>query len=234
MGAVVTPGTYCREVESYLCRKNDGHLIRIVGPAFDLVCGWAERDIPLRVVYAGIDRTFARYYAKPGRRRPVRIEFCEHDVLDGFDQWRRALGVRAEGTPPTAGRTRLSLPVHVGHVSDSLAAWCDTEGSRLPALNAAVLRARREVEALREPAGQARGAKRGALIERLATVERELVEALRTAVDPGTRDRLRVEATRDLEPFRLRMASDTFRQAVDAGTDRLLWQQARLPPVAFG
>jgi hypothetical protein len=41
------PGRYCRDIETYLCRKNDGHLIRIVGPAFELVTGWAhiERTI---------------------------------------------------------------------------------------------------------------------------------------------------------------------------------------------
>ena len=38
---------YCREVEAYLCRRNDGHLIRVVGPAFELVKGWAAQGIPL-------------------------------------------------------------------------------------------------------------------------------------------------------------------------------------------
>ena len=42
-------GAYCRAIEAHLCRKNDGHLIRISGPAFDLVRGWAEQGIPLRV-----------------------------------------------------------------------------------------------------------------------------------------------------------------------------------------
>ena len=33
---------YCREVEAYLCRRNGGHLIRLVGPSFELVRDWAE------------------------------------------------------------------------------------------------------------------------------------------------------------------------------------------------
>ena len=47
MGEKQTPlntDEYCREIESYLCRKNDGHLIRIVGPSFARVCGWAAQD----------------------------------------------------------------------------------------------------------------------------------------------------------------------------------------------
>ena len=91
MTAVESPEEYCRQLESYLCRKNDGHLIRIVGPAFEQVCGWATRGIPIKVACRGIDRCFDRYYARGPRRRPVRIEFCEADVLDVFDEWRRAV-----------------------------------------------------------------------------------------------------------------------------------------------
>jgi len=81
---------FCREIETYLCRKNDGHLIRVTGPSFDLVAGWAAQGVPLKVAFKGIDRYFERYYAKGPRRRPVKIDFCEADVLDVFDQWRRA------------------------------------------------------------------------------------------------------------------------------------------------
>ena len=93
----VTAESYCRELEAYLCRKNDGHLVRIVGPAFEQVCGWAARGVPLKIAQRGIDRYFDRYYARGPRRRPVRIEFCEADVLDTFDEWRRATGLTAAG-----------------------------------------------------------------------------------------------------------------------------------------
>src|SRR5262245_63643198 len=68
---------YCRDLESYLCRKNDGHLIRSVGPAVEQVCGWAVRGMPLRRAMRGIDGDFGRYYDKGRRSRPVRIEFRE-------------------------------------------------------------------------------------------------------------------------------------------------------------
>jgi len=93
----MTTDEYCREIESYLCRKNDGHLIRIVGPSFERVCGWAAQGIPFKIVCQGIDACFVRYYAKGTRRRPVQIDFCENDILDAFDAWRRAVGVRMPG-----------------------------------------------------------------------------------------------------------------------------------------
>ena len=100
------PAEYCREVEVYLCRKNDGHLIRIVGPVFEQVCRWAEQGVPLSAVFQGIDRRFERYYARGPRRRPLRLEFCEADVLDLFDEWRRAVGVPAASTGERAVGSR--------------------------------------------------------------------------------------------------------------------------------
>ena len=107
---------YCREIETYLCRKNEGHLIRIVGPVFEQVSGWAEQGVPLAVACRGIDRYCERYYAKGPRRRPVRVEFCEADVLDLFDDWRRAVGVSRRAThdgDPLADGRRGSLPAHL-------------------------------------------------------------------------------------------------------------------------
>ena len=65
------PAEYCREIETYLCQKNEGHLIRIVGPAFEQVCGWATMGVPLKVACRGIDQYCERYYAKGPRRRHV-------------------------------------------------------------------------------------------------------------------------------------------------------------------
>jgi hypothetical protein len=61
---------YCREIETYLCRKNDGHLIRVVGPSFEVVSGWADQGVPLKVAFSGIDRYFERYYRKGARAGP--------------------------------------------------------------------------------------------------------------------------------------------------------------------
>jgi hypothetical protein len=156
-------GAYCRAIESHLCHKNDGHLIRISGPAFDLVRGWANQGVPLKVVLSGIDRTFERYYRKGPRRRPVHIAFCEADVLDAFDEWRRAIGVASadvastltsasagDVTPtfrpssgeevaagPHAAATRRSTGARGASRSDSLPAHIDRVANRLTLLRGA-------------------------------------------------------------------------------------------------
>ena len=110
--AVIDVESYCRELEAYLCRKNDGHLIRITGPAFEQVQGWAAQGIPVKVAEAGIDRYFERYYRKGPRRRPVRIEFCEPTCLTRSTTgavplaWAASFPIRL-AAPTSRSRSRL-------------------------------------------------------------------------------------------------------------------------------
>lgn len=228
---------YCREVEAHLRRKNDGHLIRIVGPSFELVCGWAERGIPLKIVERGIDRYFERYYAKGPRRRPVRIDFCEADVLDLFDDWRRAVGAQRT---PTAGlddgpgpgeKPRHSLAAHLDRVAGRLAARRADPAT--PALNAEISATLDAVGRVRAAAARARGAVRATLVEELAALDRALVAAARADAPPALRRALAEEAAADLGPFRDRMAEDVYRQALDAATDRLVRERFGLPAIRY-
>jgi len=110
VSAAMPAGDYCRAIEAYLCRENGGHLVRIVGPAFQVVAAWHATGIPFGIVKQGIDRTLARDRAKPAGpvRRPVRVEFCDADVQDAFAAWRRAVGVGMAGAGDDA-----SLPARV-------------------------------------------------------------------------------------------------------------------------
>jgi hypothetical protein len=236
---------YCRQLESYLCRKNDGHLIRIVGPAFEQVCGWAARGIPLKLAMRGIDRYFERYYAKGPRRRPVRIEFCEADVLDVFDEWRRAVGVSIEaggasgvGEAGGAGGEsgadlsgpRSSLPAHLERVIARLTTVrAGIDRSLDPTLEEIV----RQLDAARAKAKTVRGEEREALIGRLQQLDATLVGALRRQCDDGGLRQLADEADEELKPFRVRMPADAYQQAHRACVDRLLRERAELPTISY-
>ena len=236
---VETAEDYCRHLENYLCRKNDGHLIRIVGPAFEQVCGWAARGIPLKLAMRGIDRYFERYYAKGPRRRPVRIEFCEADVLDVFDEWRRAVGVSIEaGRAGEAGRgsgadlsgPRSSLPAHLERVIARLTTLrAGADRSLDPLLEDIV----RELDAARASAKSIRGDARDALIERLRQLDATLIDALRREGDDRSRRQIAAEADEELKPFRVRMPADAYQQAHRACVDRLLRERANLPTISY-
>jgi hypothetical protein len=222
---------YCRQLESYLCRKNDGHLIRIVGPAFEQVCGWAARGIPLKLAMRGIDRCFERYYAKGPRRRPVRIEFCEADVLDVFDEWRRSVGVSIEaGEAGEAGRAGASLPAHLERVIARLTTLRAGNDRTLDPILDSIIR---ELDAARAPAKSTRGDARDALIARLRQLDVSLIDALKRQCDDGALRQLAAEADEELRPFRVRMPADAYQQAHRACIDRLLRDRANLPTISY-
>jgi hypothetical protein len=237
---VIDVESYCREIEAYLCRKNDGHLIRIVGPAFEHVIGWAQQGIPLRVAQAGVDRCFERYYRKGPRRRPVRIEFCEADVLDAFDHWRRAVGVAtvapdSEGGPdvedPPAGmRPRRSL---AGHLESLVARLTVLRGSNKAAASiaAALDEAVRAIDDIRPAAAKARGEVREALLSRLTEIDRGLLSAATGALSAEESAAIEREALGDVEAFRSRMPADAFDRAWRAARDRLVRHHYSLPEI---
>lgn len=222
------PAEYCRAIETYLCRKNEGHLIRIAGPVFEQVCGWAAQGVPLAVVYRGIDQYCERYYARGQRRRPVRIEFCEADVLSLFDDWRRAVGVGAadESAGDTAPAKRDTLPAHLDRVLARLTAM---RGNVSPAFSARLESAVRELDAARAAARQARGEGRAALIERLGALDRELLQSAREELDEPRQSALSAAAAADIAPFAARMPPDARGQAIAAAFDRLVRDSVGLP-----
>jgi hypothetical protein len=232
------PEQYCRDIEAYLCRKNDGHIVRIVGPAFEQVCGWAVRGVPIKVAYRGIDRYFDRYYATGPRRRPVRVEFCEADVLDAFDEWRRALGIaearagggEADAAVDAQARRRESLPSHLDRTMARLTSLRAGDARRLDAVLDAIVR---EIDSSRLSAKGLRGDAREAFVKRLGALDSALLDAARGGCDADTLSRLAGEADEELAPFRERMTADAYRQSKRACMDRLLRERLRLPVIAF-
>ncbi len=227
---MIDPAEYCRQIETYLCRKNEGHLIRIVGPAFEQVTGWAAQGVPLAVAFRGIDQYCERYYAKGSRRRPVRIEFCEADILSLFDDWRRAVGVTrldGEGTDDASTPKSDSLPAHLDRL---IARLTTLRGGRLSAaFDARVDTAVRELDRLRATAKQARGDARAQILERLEALDRDLMGAARAELDASRRAELRAAAEAEIAPFAARMPADARDRAIDAAFDRLVRDAAGLP-----
>jgi hypothetical protein len=222
---------YCREIETYLCRKNEGHLIRIVGPAFEQVCGWASRGVPLKVAFKGIDRYCERYYAKGPRRRPVRIEFCEADILEMFDDWRRAVGVAASGDGSDEPQRRTSLASHVDRVVARLTSLRGGAGGG--ALGEHIDRAVRELDALRADAQHARGDRRADIVARLERIDRDLMSAAVAQLDEQTSGALRRDAEAELSPFASRMPADALTAAADAAFARLVRDAIGLPTIDY-
>jgi hypothetical protein len=238
---LIETADYCRQIETYLCQKNDGHLIRVVGPSFELVSRWAARGVPLKVAFRGIDRYFERYYRKGPRRRPVRIDFCEADVLDVFDEWQRAVGLahvgrQVEATageqPDAAQPKQSSLPTHLERALARLSN-ARAKGMLGPEADGAIDRVAEELDRARASAGGLRGPARRALIDRLVSLDAELMQIARSGLSDADRSSLEQEADEGLAPFRTMMPVDAFRRAREAAVDHLARQRLGLPTLSF-
>jgi len=189
------------------------------------------------VAFAGIDRCFERYYRKGPRRRPLKIDFCDADVLDAFDEWRRATGISqsavgqsAVGPPPVA--SRQSLPAHLQRVVVKLTA-ARANGALDAAFDDLVDRVAKEHDTARAGAAGLRGAARQAAIERLAAIDGELVRRVRESLAPADRETLAAEAESELAAFRPAMSAEAYGRAREAAIDRLVRERKGLPTIAF-
>jgi len=264
MGVTATPnptqsaGEYCRAIEAYLCRENGGHLVRIVGPAFQVVAGWHAAGVPFAVVKQGIDRTLARDRAKPtvGARRPVRVEFCEADVQDAFATWRRAVGVgmagardesdaagshsgdgasaaEVEAAPPARPGRGPSLAAHVDRAMQRLTQALLDLGRFAPeeasAARAAMEAALATLDRLQADARTARGEARATIVASLTVADATLGTALVAALPAAVAADLTKAARGELAPFAGRMAASDLSAAVAAALDRLVRERFRAP-----
>lgn len=233
---MIDPAEYVREVERYLCQRNHGHLVRVVGPAFELVRGWAAAGVPLKVTLLGIDRCCTRLEARGPRRRPVRIEFCEADVLDAFDNWRRAVGVTSaaagEGGEPPA---RPRKPALAAHIERAIARLANARGAG-PAtrpLHQHVERAIRDLEQLGGSAAGARGEQRAGIVSELSRMDAELMAAAIGQLDPERATQLRAEAVDELAAFGNRMPAEARATAIESAFARLVREDAGLPTIRY-
>jgi hypothetical protein len=232
---VSDPAEYCREIETYLCQKNEGHLIRIVGPAFELVCSWEKQGVPLKVAFRGIDRCCERHNAKAGRRRPVRIDFCEADIRDAFDDWRRAVGVVGTATdvePGAPAHRKTALASHIDGAISRLRGLTAKTGVSSE-LIARVERVVTELEALAAAAQGARGERRARIVGRLSELDRELLAASVGEIHSDRARELKNEAEMELAPFRARMPADAHERAIEAAYLRLVRQALGVPAVSY-
>lgn len=233
-------GAYCRAVETHLTQVNGGHLIRIVGPGFELVRRWATDGVPLSVVFRGIDLKAARHQAGTARR-PLRIEFCDDDVRDGFDNWRRAIGLS-----PAARRNAANAPEDDPAVGEPASVTRRTATKELdraidrlsravgrldwPEALRVVVGARLEaLTAIRTDLRRARGDARATLLAGAAAGDRAFAVALHGAAPPAIVADARAEAERELASYRDRLSPAAWSQAVDVTADRLLRDRLGLP-----
>jgi len=225
-------GEYCRRVEAHLTQVNGGHLVRIVGPGFEVVRRWAVDGVPLSIVRRGIERKAERH-RHGSSTRPLRIEFCEADVRDVYEEWRRAIGVPTgtdAGDEEVGPSRKPSLPRHIGRALERLGRltgrmeWPDELRDGVEACRSRLL-------ALQASAAGARGEARAGIVARLEELDRDLLDVARRAAPDEIGRALEREAEADLAPYRGRLSDQLWQASVEVTIRRLLRDRLGLPTI---
>jgi len=177
----------------------------------------------------------------------VRVEFCEADVLDAFDDWRRAVGVALRGSSAGdvtdnstsagddgegPGRRRPSLAGHIERVVARLTALRASSQAASPVQD--VLEdVVRQLDGLQGNAKRARGETREAMIAHLRVIDQTLMTAVMESIGDEVRAAAEAEAKAALAPFRDRMVPDAYQRARVAAIERHVREHLRLPVIAF-
>lgn len=220
---------YCRQVEAHLTRINGGHLVRVVGPGFALVKQWADEGVPLSVVFKGIEQKADRHKAGASRR-PLRIEFCESDVREVFEAWRRATGIAADGGPASIGDEpkRRSPSKSIDKAIERLgrvAGRLELSDEFRDAVSHAIER----LSAVREGLAHSRGPARDPWLAQLEPIDRDLMTQARRVVDAQVLRGLTEQAEREMATYRDRLAPEAWQRAVTVTVERGVRAHLGLP-----
>jgi hypothetical protein len=180
----------------------------------------------------------------------LRIEFCEADVLDTFDAWRRAIGAgqgpafaasdAGNGGDPAVEGTADSAPGSAR--AGSLAAHIQRSVTRLLApkglgvdsfYDETITRITDELDSLAVRAKNVRGEARQEIVRRLEALDTRLIAAARTRVDPHTAADLRAEADAELAGLAARMPPDVLAKVRERAFERLLRDSLNLPVLTY-
>jgi hypothetical protein len=195
--------------------------------------------VPLAVAFRGIDRYCERLALKGGRRRPVLIEFCEPDILDIFDDWRRSVGIvqgqaaGEAGAEAGAEAAPARKPALTAHLERVVARLVGSRAPRSPAFERHVEALLAEIDRLSAESRKSRGDARASILDRLAELDKALLRVAADELDGDTRAAARREAEAELAPFGARLSPEMRAEAIEAAFDRLVRETLGLPTIRY-
>ena len=198
---------YFTEIEEHFCRRR-GTVLTLSTIDWALMETWKDAGISLQAVLRGIDATFDKWDRRPRKTRKVNgLAFCAQEVLASAEEMKEA----AVGAP--SSRHDDSALEH-SEVEAYLARNAETlERVQLP--EAASTLARETVTSLRTLADSLVG---GAVVSmedlerRLTVAEEKLFAALLASTPDESIYQVRLEAERDLAPYRRKMTAAQIEQ----------------------
>lgn len=219
---------YFTEIEEHF-QSRRGSLLILSTLDWALIETWKDAGIPLAVVLRGIDETFDAYERKPSKSRKVNgLGFCTQEVLAAAEQAAEA----AVGTTPLekkdAGLEQKEVAEYLEHNAVRL------EKVRIP--DPAHTLAQLTVLNLRELAKETAttSAFRAEDLERrLSVMEEKIFAALLASTSDDAILSVRIEADRDLAPYRGKMTGPQIEQLHKQYVHKRILERYQVPRLSL-
>jgi hypothetical protein len=226
---------YFTEIEEHFQRRR-GTILLLSTLDWALIETWKNAEIPLEAALRGIDETFDKYEQRPSKSKKVNsLAYCSQEVLAAAEDMKEA-ALGAEGPSQSAKASGFD----VAEIAAFLRANADQlEKAKFPEREgfAPATLARATARTLREMAEDiARSAKLPRLedLERHLTVlEEKLFAALLAATPDDELVKVRVEADRDLAPYRRKIAAAQIEQLHKQYVHKRLLEKCGMPRLSL-
>ncbi len=196
---------YFTEIEEHF-QKRRGSLLILSTLDWALIETWKDAGIPLEAVLRGIDATFEAWERKPSKTRKVNgLGFCTQEVLAAAEQMAEA----AVGAAPAVERKQAALE------ANDIATFLERNAAKLEKCelpDAPKAIAKEAAKTLRTLRLEVAGGSAEDLERRLTVMEEKIFAALLAATPDDAILSVRVEADRDLAPYRGKMTGPQIEQ----------------------
>ncbi|MGA7291527.1 MAG: hypothetical protein WBW53_04720 [Terriglobales bacterium] len=226
---------YFTEIEEHYLRRRGTHLL-LSTLDWALIETWKGAGIPLEAVLRGVDDAFDKYDQRPSKSKKVNsLAYCSQAVLAAAEDMKEAaVGVASEEkSQRDPGFEAAQIAAFLRENADKL------EKAKLPERPGFAARslAREEAASLRDMAASIESAAKLPRLEdlerRLTVLEEKLLAVLMTATPDDDLVNVRVEADRDIAPYRRNMTAQQIEQLHKQYVQKRLLERSGVPRLSL-
>ena len=218
---------YFTEIEDHFQRRR-GTVLLLSPLDWALMEMWKDAGIPLEAVLRGIDTTFEKWERRPRKTRKVNgLAFCAQEVLASAEEMKDT----AVGAPPQqhrdSGLEQSAVAAYLARNADALDR-AELPGSAAALVKQTAVTMRSLAESLAHSAVPMEDLER-----RLTVAEEKLFAALLAATPDEALYNVRLEADRDLAPYRRNMTAPQIDQLQKQYIHKRLLEQYGVPRLSL-
>jgi hypothetical protein len=199
--------SYYSEIEEYFVRKRKKNLL--VSPLdWCLIEVWKENEIPLHIVFRGIDRSFESAAGR-GKQNPTSLHYCHPAVVEAFEDYKNSTVGKAPDSDDEEKIASLEEP-SVDQICEFLK-HLRTELAKSVHFSEGFSVVDKRLLGLEEElSGSSSGLRAGDIDRELSAISTDLAESLFTLLDENEKHRFEADLKDELKIYKRRLSKKMF------------------------